>query len=48
MMLTGVLGGIYSSTATTVILARKEKKEGTGIRSVSAIMPANGMMYLIG
>ena len=46
IMLTGVLGGIYSSTATTVILARKEKKEGTGIQSVSAIMLANGMMYL--
>lgn len=46
IMLTGLLGGIYSSTATTVILARKEKKEGTGIQSVSAIMLANGMMYL--
>ncbi len=46
IMLTGVLGGIYSSTTTTVILARKEKKEGTGIQSVSAIMLANGMMYL--
>ena len=46
IMLTGVLGGIYSSTTTTVILARKEKKEGTGIQWVSAIMLANGMMYL--
>ena len=45
-MLTGFLGGIYSSTATTVILARREKKEGTGLQSVSAIMLANGMMYL--
>ncbi|HBL75162.1 MAG: hypothetical protein A2W90_05790 [Bacteroidetes bacterium GWF2_42_66] len=46
LMLTGLLGGIYSSTATTVILARREKKEGTGLQSVSAIMLANGMMYL--
>jgi len=46
LMLTGLLGGIYSSTATTVILARREKKEGTGMQSVSAIMLANGMMYL--
>lgn len=48
ILLTGVLGGIYSSTATTVILARQEKKEGagTGTQYVSAIMLANGMMYL--
>ena len=46
ILLTGVLGGIYSSTATTVILARREKEEGTGAQSVSAIMLANGMMYL--
>lgn len=46
LMLTGLLGGIYSSTATTVILARREKNEGTGLQSVSAIMLANGMMYL--
>ncbi len=46
LMLTGFLGGIYSSTATTVILARREKNESTGLQSVSAIMLANGMMYL--
>ncbi len=46
LMLTGLLGGIYSSTATTVILSRREKNEGTGLESVSAIMLANGMMYL--
>ncbi|MHA7110454.1 MgtC/SapB family protein [Sunxiuqinia elliptica] len=46
ILLTGVLGGIYSSTATTVILARREKEEGTGKHSVSAIMLANGVMYL--
>ena len=46
IMLTGLLGGIYSSTATTIILARREKAEGTGLQSVSAILLANGMMYL--
>jgi uncharacterized membrane protein (DUF4010 family) len=46
IMLTGLLGGIYSSTATTVILARKEKQGLAGSQTVSAIMIANGMMYL--
>ena len=46
IMLTGLLGGIYSSTATTVILARKEKQGVGGMETVSAIMIANGMMYL--
>jgi len=46
IFLTGVLGGIYSSTATTVILARKDKQEKIGAETVSAIMIANGMMYL--
>jgi len=46
IFLTGVLGGIYSSTATTVILARQEKQGLAGKQVVSAIMIANGMMYL--
>lgn len=46
IMLTGLLGGIYSSTATTVILARKEKQGLAGSQTVPAIMIANGMMYL--
>jgi uncharacterized membrane protein (DUF4010 family) len=46
IMLTGLLGGIYSSTATTIILARKEKQGFAGNQTVSAIMIANGMMYL--
>lgn len=46
IFLTGVLGGIYSSTATTVILARQEKQGLAGSQIVSAIMIANGMMYL--
>lgn len=46
IMLTGVLGGLYSSTATTIIIARHEKEEGTGTKAVAAIMMANSMMYL--
>jgi len=46
IFLTGVLGGIYSSTATTIILARQEKQGLAGKQVVSSIMIANGMMYL--
>jgi uncharacterized membrane protein (DUF4010 family) len=46
IILTGLLGGLYSSTATTVILSRKEKQGIGGRQTVSAIMIANGMMYL--
>lgn len=46
IILTGILGGLYSSTATTVIIARREKQGNAGTQAVSAIMIANGMMYL--
>jgi len=46
IMLTGILGGLYSSTATTVIIARRDKVGNTGAKAISAIMVANGMMYL--
>ena len=46
IVLTGILGGLYSSTATTVIIARREKQGSAGAQAVSAIMTANGMMYL--
>lgn len=46
ILITGLLGGLYSSTATTIILARKEKQGIAGPQTVSAIMVANGMMYL--
>ncbi|BBG65949.1 glutamate synthase [NADPH] large chain [Hydrogenimonas sp.] len=44
--LTGLIGGTYSSTATTVVLARKLK--GMGYNSVveSAIIAATSVMYL--
>lgn len=46
IMLTGILGGLYSSTATTIIIARKDKEDSAGGRAVAAVMMANGMMYL--
>lgn len=46
IMLTGILGGLYSSTATTLIIARREKEGMAGTNAVSAMMMANGMMYL--
>ncbi len=44
--LTGILGGIYSSTATTVVLARKAKSLGGGHIIDAAIISATAVMYL--
>ncbi|HSY75662.1 MAG TPA: DUF4010 domain-containing protein [Bacteroidia bacterium] len=46
ILLTGVLGGLYSSTATTVILARKSKENIAGNRIIGAMFLALTMMYL--
>ncbi|HTB30588.1 MAG TPA: DUF4010 domain-containing protein [Bacteroidia bacterium] len=46
ILLTGVLGGLYSSTATVVILARKSKENVDGNRIVAAMFLAITMMYL--
>lgn len=45
ILLTGVLGGLYSSTATVVILARKSKEEVAGNRVIAAMFLAITMMY---
>ena len=46
ILLTGVLGGLYSSTATTVILARKSKENIASNRVLGAMFLAMTMMYL--
>lgn len=47
IFLTGILGGLYSSTATTFMLARKTKTgEYPALLSASAIIAATAMMYL--
>ncbi len=41
-----VLGGLYSSTATTVVLARRARDEGLTRDIVAGIVAATGMMYI--
>ncbi len=46
-LVTGLLGGLYSSTATTVVLARKGRGLERPDASLNAgVMAASGMMYL--
>ena len=45
ILLTGLLGGLYSSTATTLILSRKSKEYPGSNKIVPAIMLAISMMY---
>jgi len=47
LIITGVLGGLYSSTATTVVLARKSKTPDAAVNQNSAaILMATGMMFI--
>ena len=46
IILTGILGGLYSSTATTFILARMSKKMPNDNRISTAIILATTMMYI--
>jgi uncharacterized membrane protein (DUF4010 family) len=47
LLLTGLLGGLYSSTATTIILARKSKEPEANPREyAAAIIIATAMMFL--
>ncbi len=46
-LVAGLLGGLYSSTAATVVLARKSRYLGRADPSIDAgILAASGMMYL--
>jgi uncharacterized membrane protein (DUF4010 family) len=46
-LLTAVLGGLYSSTATTVVLARRARSEGAATRQTqTGIVLATTIMYL--
>ncbi len=46
-LITGIVGGLYSSTATTVVLARSNRGDSAPNRTVhAAILAASGMMYL--
>ncbi len=47
LIFAGLLGGAYSSTATTVALARQSKEcTGVPIRFAGAILAATGVMYI--
>jgi uncharacterized membrane protein (DUF4010 family) len=45
-LLTSILGGLYSSTATTVVLARRSVEEGMTPELEAGIVAATAMMYL--
>jgi len=46
VILAAILGGAYSSTVTTVALARRSKSEGLSYLFSGGILMASGMMYL--
>lgn len=46
IVLTGILGGLYSSTATTIILAKKSKELQETNKITASIILATTMMYL--
>ncbi len=46
ILLSALLGGMYSSTATTVILARENKKGTSSEQIAAGIIAATGMMYV--
>ncbi|WP_366183580.1 DUF4010 domain-containing protein [Flavobacterium ovatum] len=46
IVLTGILGGLYSSTATTFILARKSKELDEDYKISAAIILATTMMFI--
>jgi uncharacterized membrane protein (DUF4010 family) len=46
VLVTAMLGGLYSSTATTVVLARTAHDEGITAEITAAIIAATAMMYL--
>lgn len=46
LFLTGLIGGTYSSTATTVVLAKKSNKIGENPMITASIIAATSIMYL--
>jgi uncharacterized membrane protein (DUF4010 family) len=46
VLLAAVLGGVYSSTVTTLVLSRRAKREARAHLFSSAILIASGVMYL--
>lgn len=44
-LLTGLVGGLYSSTAVTVVLSKKAKEQGGSPLLTAAVIAATAMMY---
>ena len=45
-ILTAILGGMYSSTATTIVLAKRSRDENDAAKISSGIIASTGMMYI--
>ena len=45
-ILTAILGGMYSSTATTIVLAKMSRDEGDAGKISAGIIASTGMMYI--
>ncbi len=45
-LIASILGGLYSSTATTIVLARRSREQGMTRELESSIVAATAMMYL--
>lgn len=46
LLFSGLLGGLYSSTATTIVLARRSREIGSSYQIANSIILATVMMYL--
>lgn len=48
VLISGILGGLYSSTATTLILAKRSRETATGNSNqyAASVITATGMMYI--
>ena len=46
ILITAALGGLYSSTATTVVLAREARDQGVTAQITAGIVTATAMMYI--
>ena len=46
IILSAILGGLYSSTATTIILAKKSKEENNELKISAGIIAATATMYI--
>lgn len=46
LLLTGMLGGLYSSTATTIVLSRRAREIPQNVQTTQALILATAMMYL--